>query len=129
MAITTHHIKNVLRAYSKQLRQGQSAAPKARVRKHSPPDHVTVSAGTRRKTVIEKVTSDIVHRIIHDGASGDMAIEASRSGKGGRAWKDDTKLVFKVIDKKEGEVTKIMCMEDSKFLRDELEEISKRRGT
>jgi hypothetical protein len=46
-------------------------------------------------------------------------------GNGLSVEKGGSELVFKVIDKEKGEVTKTLSIEDSKFLKDRLEEITK----
>jgi hypothetical protein len=131
MPVTTHHIHNVLRTYSKQLSQARSVPNHGRgMGRPDPPDHVMISVQARRKAIVEKVTSDIVHKIIHDGSLARRAERilgplGNRPEKNLENGKNDSRLVFKVIDKDKSVVKKTMTIEDSKFLRDELEEISK----
>jgi len=130
MAVTTYHVHNILRAYSKQLSRGNGIADKPGIGGQNPPDQVAISVKARRKAVIEKVTSDIVDRIIHQAPPTDTDEKISRrdqnrSKKSLPVSKDDSELIFKVIDKEKGEVTKTMSIGDSEFLKDELEEISK----
>ena len=133
MAVTTHHVHNILRAYSKQLSQCNGIEDKPGIDGQNPSDQAVISVKARRKAVIEKVTSDIVDRIIHQAPPTDTDGETSKRGqnrtqKSLPVSKDDSELIFKVIDKEKGEVTKTMSIGDSEFLKDELEEISKRKS-
>jgi hypothetical protein len=134
MPVTTHHIHNVLRTYSKQLSEGRSLPNHGGdMGRPDPPDHVMISVQARRKAIVEKVTSDIVHKIIHDGALARRAERilrplGNRPEKKPEDGNNDSRLVFKVIDKDKSVVKKTMTIEDSKFLKDELEEISKSKS-
>jgi len=130
MPVTTHHIHNVLRTYSKQLSEGRSVPNHGGMGRPDPPDHLMISVQARRKAIVEKVTSDIVHKIIHDGSLARRAEKilrplGNRPEKNPEDGKNDSRLVFKVIDKDKSVVKKTMSIEDSRFLRDELEEINK----
>jgi hypothetical protein len=90
-------------------------------------DCISISPRSRRKAVIEKVTSDIVDRIIRKSPRDDSPHEicGQDEGLGGNGHplkKEDSQLSFKLIDKEEGEVTKSISIEDSQFLKDQLEE-------
>jgi hypothetical protein len=130
MTVSTYQIHNVLRAYGKQLSQNRRLTHKKGMEEPKRADRISISAEARRKAVIDKVTSDIVNRIIHEGPGDDMEQQVFKQleneyGNSLSVEKGGSELVFKVIDKEKGEVTKTLSIEDSKFLKDRLEEITK----
>ncbi|MBW2172553.1 MAG: hypothetical protein JRF69_11370, partial [Deltaproteobacteria bacterium] len=64
MGISTYHIHNVLRTYIRKLKKDTQRSGKSDAARPKSKDWISVSTRTRRKAVIEKVTSDIVSRII-----------------------------------------------------------------
>jgi hypothetical protein len=130
MAISTYQVHNVLRAYGKHLSQSRRVSHNKGLERPMRSDRINISAEARRKAVIEKVTSDIINRILHEGPGNDMEQEVFKQlqdeyGNSLSVKKGDSDLVFKVIDKEKGEVTKTLSIKDSKFLKDRLEEITK----
>ena len=130
MNISTYQIHNVLRAYGKQLSQSRRLLNDKGIAGPKRTDRISISAQARRKAVIDKVTSDIVNRIVHEGPGDDVAQEVFKELEGEygdnlSVKKRDSELVFKVIDKENGEVTKTLSIEDSEFLKNRLEEITK----
>ena len=130
MSISTHQIHNVLRAYGKQLSQSRRLPHNKGVAGEKRADWISISSQARRKAVIDKVTSDIVNRIIREGPGDDVEQDAFKQleceyGNSLSFKNEDSELVFKVIDKENGEVTKTLSIEDSQFLKDRLEEITK----
>ncbi|MBW1741197.1 MAG: hypothetical protein JRJ42_08710 [Deltaproteobacteria bacterium] len=130
MTISTYQIHNVLRAYGKQLSQTRRLSGNKKVPEPNRADRINISSEARRKAVIDKVTSDIINKIIHDGPRDDMTREVFEQledeyGNKLSVKEEDTEMVFKVIDKEKGEVTKTLSIEDSKLLKDRLEEITK----
>ena len=130
MTVTTYQVHNVLRAYGKQLSQSRRLPHKKGIEEPKRADRISISSQARRKAVIDKVTSDIINRIIHEGPGDKMEQEAFKQledeyGNSLSVKKGDSELVFKVINKEKGEVTKTLSIEDSKFLKSRLEEITK----
>ena len=130
MNITTYQIHNVLRAYGKQLSQSKRLQHKKGDALLRRTDRISLSVQTRRKAIIDRVTSDIINRIINDGPHYEMEQEAfgqleDEYGDSLSVNNEDSELIFKVIDKEKGEVTKTLSIEDSNFLKDRLEEITK----
>lgn len=131
MHISTYQVNNVLRAYGKQLSLSKRGARNKNVMPPNRSDSITISAEARRKAIIEKVTTDIVERIVRFGPQDVTEQEAFRELEdeyGNNLVLEEDKgpeLVFKVIDKDKGEETKTLSIEDSKVLRDRLEEITK----
>lgn len=130
MNITTYQIHNVLMAYGKQLSQSKRLQHKKGDALLRRTDRISLSVQTRRKAIIDRVTSDIINRIINDGPHYEMEQEAfgqleDEYGDSLSVNNEDSELIFKVIDKEKGEVTKTLSIEDSNFLKDRLEEITK----
>jgi len=132
MTISTHQIHNVLRAYSKQLSQSRRLSRNSNKGAAEPQqaDRISISAQARRQAVIDKVTSDVINRIINGSPRAELEQEVFKQledeyGNSLSINRKDSELVFKVIDKEKGEVTKTLSLEDSKFLQDRLEKITK----
>ena len=133
MAISTYHIHNILRTYSRQLSKGRRPRHKKGDARRKGADWISISAKARRKAVIDKVTSDIVNRIIRKSPRNDRQRAISRQveeqgGNGNSMKKEDSELSFKLIDKEKGEVIKTIFIEDSEFLKDQLEENTKSKA-
>ncbi|MBW2195879.1 MAG: hypothetical protein JRD47_03005 [Deltaproteobacteria bacterium] len=132
MHITNYQVHNVLRTYSKQLSLSKRAVHK-RLTSVNQPDNITISGEAKRKAVIEKVTKDIVDRIVHSGPRNNVEQEAfaeleNEYGKNLATEEDvNTEFIFKVIDKDKSEEIKTLSIEDSKVLRTRLEEITKNK--
>jgi hypothetical protein len=134
MGISTYHIHNVLRTYSKKLSKIRRRSSKKDVTEPKAKDWIRISARTRRKAVIEKVSSDIVNRIIRKSPRNDVAPGIPRqaqdeNGNGLSLNKGNSKLVYQIIDKEKGKVTKTFDMEGSEFLTDQPEEITESRAS
>ena len=130
MAISTYHIHNVLRTYSRQLSKSRRRRRKEGDARRRGADWISICARARRKAVIDKVTSDIVNRIIRKSPRNDTQREISRQvedqgGNGSSMKKEDSELSFKLINKEKGEVIRTIFIEGSKFLKDKLEESRK----
>jgi len=129
MQITTYHIHNVLKAYGKQL----SLSRRRGADNHGMPlnrtDSITISSEARRKAVIEKVAEDVVERIMRFGPRDAMEQDVFKELEGeygnNLAVGDSAELVFKVIDKENGEEMKALSIEDSRFLKRRLEQITR----
>lgn len=132
MTVSTYQIHNVLRAYGKQLSQTKRLSRTRTPVEPNRPDQITISAQARRKAVIDKVSSDIVNRIVQEGPRDEIEREVfhqleTEYGDRLTVDKKGSELLFKVIDKDNGEVTKVLSNEDSQILQDRLAEITKNR--
>ncbi|MBW2107578.1 MAG: hypothetical protein JRI36_02775 [Deltaproteobacteria bacterium] len=133
MHITSYHVHNVLRAYGRQLVLSKRTAANKHVSEDKPSDSITISAEARRKAVIEKVTADIVERVVHSGPRDELEQEVLnelRDEYGNDLTLeqgDASELVFKVIDREDGEQIRTLSLEDSEVLKNRLEEITKRK--
>jgi hypothetical protein len=129
MIISTYQVNNVLRVYGEQLRQNRlSSRPKAGGT--GSPDKISISTEAKRKAVIEKIASDIVDRITQYGPNEDVEkevfkrLEDEYGASLAVSKKNPGDLIFKIIDEN-GETVNFLSIEDSKFLRYKLEEITK----
>ena len=129
MVISAYQVNNVLRVYGDQLRQNRvSNRPKGS--ETLLPDRINISAMAKRKAIIDRIASEIVDRISEHGPHNDVEKEVFEKleneygvhlAVGEEASND---IVFKVIDES-GETKNSLSIEDSKFLRYKLEEITK----
>jgi hypothetical protein len=130
MHITTYHIHNVLKAYGKQLSLSRRAGANNHGVAPNRTDSITISSEARRKAVIEKVAEDVVERILRFGPRDAMEQDVFKELEGEYGSNlalevDSAELVFKVIDKENGEEMKTLSIEDSKFLKRRLEQITR----
>jgi hypothetical protein len=130
MPISPHQINNVLRVYGDQLCQSRvSNQPEANDAKA--PEKISMSANTRRETIIDGITSNIIERITQSGPHDKAETEVSKSLESDHAKpllinKDRrNKLIFKEIDGN-AESLFSLSIEDSKFLANKLTVITKK---
>jgi len=134
MGISTYHIHNVLRTYIRKLKKASQRSSNKDAPKPKGKSWISVSRRTRRKAVIEEVTSDIVSRIIRGSPRNRVGPEASaQSGAEDRNGlsmkKADAELVYKVIDKEKGQVTKTLHIQSPEFLQNQLEEVTENNAS
>ena len=67
MQIPSHQVHNVLKVYSKHLRQARAIERREALSQQPGEDKISLSAGGKRQTIIEKVAADIVERITQSG--------------------------------------------------------------
>ena len=129
MSLPVYQVNNVLRVYKDQLRQGRTMNRPLDQQKPSP-DKISISSEARRKSMVDKITSDIAHRIAQTGPQNsidedvikqledefDTQLDMTKDGL--------TDLVFKTIDES-GETINSLSIEDSKFLAHKLQSIAK----
>ena len=129
MVISTYQVNNVLRVYGEQLRHnrlsGKEKGGDARL-----PDKIDISSEAKRKAIVDKIASDIVDRITQFGPHENVEkevlkkLEDEYGAQLALAGKGSTDLIFKVIDE-DGETMNSLSIEDSRFLRYKLQEITK----
>lgn len=129
MVISAYQINNVLRVYGDQLRQN-SISTRSNSSNTRSPDRISISDEARRKAIVGRVATDIVDRITQHGPLDSVekeVFEKLETEYGAHlviTGKNPNDLVFKVIDEK-GETINSLSVEDSKFLRYKLEEITR----
>ena len=120
MVISAYQVNNVLRVYGDQLRQSV-ISNRPEDTDTSTPDRISISAKTRRDTIIDDIISNIIERITQFGPGDNVEKEVFKkleSEHGKRlAINEDrhNELIFKEIDGKD-ETINSLSIEDSKFL-------------
>ena len=124
MVISAHHVNNVLRVYGDQLRQSMiSARPECT--DTNTPEWISISAKTRRETIIDDIISNIIERITKLGPRDNVEKELFKKLEyihgNPLAINEDrnNKLIFKEIDEN-GETINSLSIENSKFLTNKL---------
>ena len=122
--ITAYQINNVLRVYGEQLRRGRISNRKRSTDPNSP-DKISISAGARRESIVDDITSNIIESItqseLNDNVK-DTAFKALESEHGKSLNINDSRhneLTFKEIEGN-GETINSISIEDSKFLTNKL---------
>jgi hypothetical protein len=129
MVISTYQVNNVLRVYGEQLRQNRLAG-KEKSGDGRSPDKIDISSEAKRKAIVDKIASDIVDRITQFGPHENVEKEVFKQLEDeygahlAVSEKGTTDLIFKVIDE-DGETMNSLSIEDSKFLRYKLQEITR----
>ena len=129
MVVSAYQINNVLRVYGDQLRQSRISSKPKNMEMRSP-DRISISATARRKTIIDKIATDIVDRITQFGPHDDIEkkvfqkLENEYGGQLTVTQESPAELIFKEIDDS-GETIRSLSIDDSKFLSSKLNEITK----
>jgi len=120
MVISEHHINNVLRVYGDQLRQSIiSSRPEDTYT--SEPEKIGISATSRRETILEDITANIIEKITrsvpHDNVEKEVFKKLENKHEKSLVINDDrhNKLIFKEIDEN-GETINSLSIKNSRFL-------------
>ena len=124
MVISAHHINNVLRVYGDQLRQSIIYNRPERMDTNTP-ERISISAKTRRETIIDDIISNIIERITQLGPRDNVGKEVFKKLE----WKHGNplavnearhnKLIFKEINEN-GDTINSLSIENSKFFSNKL---------
>jgi len=124
MVISEHHINNVLRVYGDQLRQSIiSSRPEDT--HTSEPVKIGISATSRRETILEDITANIIERITqfgpHDNVEKEVFKNLENKHEKPLVINDDrhNKLIFKEIDEN-GETINSLSIKNSRFFSNKL---------
>jgi len=119
MVISEHHINNVLRVYGDQLRQSIiSSRPEDT--HTSEPEKIGISATSRRETILEDITANIIEKITrsvpHDNVEKEVFKKLENKHEKSLVINDDrhNKLIFKEIDEN-GETINSLSIKNSRF--------------
>lgn len=124
MVISAHHVNNVLRVYGNLLRQSM-ISNRSEGTDTNTPERISISAKTRRETIIDGIISNIIERITQLGPRDNVKKEVFKSleTKHGNPLAINeapyNKLIFKEIDEN-GETINSLSIENSKFLTNKL---------
>ena len=124
MVISAHHINNVLRVYGDQLRQSMISNQSECIDTNTP-EWISISAKTRKETIIDDIISNIIERITQLGPRDNVEKEIFTKLE----WKHGNpvpinedrhnKLLFKEIDGND-ETINSLSIEASKILTNNL---------
>ncbi len=132
MPISPHQISNVLRVYGDQLCQSGIFDPPEGTDVREP-ERISISAKTRRKTIIDNITSNIIKRITQSERHGKLETEIlkgleSEHQKPAFIHENHRhQLIFKQVDENT-ETLNSLSIENSKFLISILRVIRKKPG-
>jgi len=124
MVISAYQINNVLRVYGNLLRQSMISNRSECTDTHTP-ERISISAKTRRETIIDDIISNIIERITQLGPRDNVEKEIFKKleCKHGNPLviNEDrhNKLIFKEINEN-GETINSLSIENSKFLTNKL---------
>ena len=124
MVISEHHINNVLRVYGDQLRQSM-ISDRSECTDANTPERISISAKSRRETIIDDIISNIIERITqfgpHDNVEKEVFKKLRSEHENPLVIDEDrhNKLIFKEIDEN-GETINSLSIENSRFLSNKL---------
>ena len=131
MFVSSYQIHNVLNVYSKQLSQDRNVQGLKPGTKKRPSDQINLSTESKRRATIERVSQEILNKISHYGAEGEIKTQekdASRENAKNSLESDNKKeagFVFNVIDNLNKKTKTALSVKDTKFLIDRLEQMAK----
>jgi hypothetical protein len=128
MQIPSHQVHNVLKVYSKQLSQARALERSKALSRPAEEDKVSLSAGGKRQTIIEKVAADIVDRITRSGPQDNVdqeIVEKLESEIGQQIEFENNNFVFNVIGKNNEKTTTALQTGDSEYFMKRLEQLAK----
>ena len=129
MSLSVYQVNSVLRVYKDQLRHGKTMKRSLDQQKPSP-DRISISSEAKRKSLVDRIASDIAERITRNGPQDKIEKEVFKQLENAYGTQLDvgdngsTELVFKSIDES-GETVKSLSIEDSKFLAHKLHDIAR----
>ena len=130
MFVPSYQMHNVLNVYSNKLRhnistKGQKSSEKASA------ERVNLTSKGKRNSTIEKVSKEIFDKIIRFGSQtgtsqqGSEETEDSVKSENGSVKPSKSDFVYNVMDAANGKTTNTVSVEDSEFLIQRLEQMSK----
>ena len=130
MFVPSYQMRNILNVYSKKLRHNITLKDQ-NISKKSPADRVNLTSEGKRRATIEKVSKEIFDKIIRFGSQADSPHRRSDQIKGkadmeiAGAKTNKAGFVYNVIDAINKKTTNSVSVEDSSFLIQRLEQLSK----
>ena len=131
MFVPSYQMHNVLNVYSRNLRHNITSGKYQNTSEKPPADRINLNSGGKRRATIEKVSKEIFDKIIRFGSQADKRRRRSEQVKEKAnyvmesAKTKKTGFVFNVIDTINKKTTNTVSVEDSSFLIQRLEQLSK----
>lgn len=123
MQIPSYQIQNVLKAFSRQLSQGRIRIDPEQTDPNRSAPPIRISAEGKKATIFEKVASGIVEKIKTIGTSPPMTKEIVspmdtiyKEKKNHFRSKRRDRFIFNVIDENNNKTTRILSVEGSTFV-------------
>ncbi len=129
MHIPSYKIQNVLKVYSRQVSQGKILSRSKNGQKIISKDSVSISSEGKRRAIIDKVTDDIVDKIITEGSSqssevendnfyGSMAQRQAQAAymKNHKSLKAPKEFTYTSIDEKNNKTSHTLSVADAQFI-------------
>jgi len=131
MFVPSYQMHNVLNVYSKKLRHNMTSGNRKNLSERLSADQVSLTPEGKRQATIEKVSNDILEKITRLGyrkGVDQQPTERAKDGVEKETAADDgreTTFVFNVIDTINQKRRNTLSVEDSSFLINRLEQLSK----
>ena len=131
MFVPSYQMHNVLSVYSRSLRHNITSGKDQNTSEKQPADRINSTTEGKRRSTIEKVSKEIFDKIIRFGSQADSSQPKTKQIKGkvnrkvASAKTNKTGFVFNVIDTINKKTTNTVSVEDSSFLIQRLEQLSK----
>lgn len=131
MFVPSYQMRNVLNVYSKKLRRKITSGKDQNTSEKPPADRVNLTSERKRRATIEKVSKKIFDKIIRFGSQADSLhresdqIEGNMDKESASVKTNKAGFVFNVIDSINKKTTNTVSVEDSSFLIQRLEQLSK----
>jgi hypothetical protein len=131
MVVPSYQMHNVLNVYSKKLKRNIISGKDQPTSEKPPVDRVNLTSEGKRRATIEKVSKEIFDKIIRFGSQADSFRRRSERVKEktvkeiASAKTNKAGFVFNVIDAINKKTTNTVSVEDSSFLVQRLEQLSK----
>jgi len=131
MFVPSYQMHNVLTVYSRNLKHNITSGKYQNTSDGPPADRINLTSEGKRRATIEKVSKEIFDKIIRFASQADTRHRRSEQLKGkadkeiASAKTKKTGFVFNVIDSINKKTTNTVSMEDSSFLIQRLEHLSK----
>ncbi len=129
MQIPSYQIQNVLKVYSRQVSQGKILARNKSDSKTSFTDSVSISMEGKRRSIIDRVTDDIVDKIITEGTSQSSLTENENPDElvtykhpqgaylqDKKPAKESKAFTYTAIDKENNKTSQTLSVLDSQFV-------------
>ncbi|MEJ2283398.1 MAG: hypothetical protein P8X85_07380 [Desulfobacterales bacterium] len=131
MFVPSYQMHNILNVYSKQLRHNMTSGSQKTLSEEMPTDKVSLTPEAKRQATMEKVSKDILAKISRLGTRNGTNHQPTERAKPGVEKENaadeekETTFVFNVIDTINQKRRNTLSVEDSSFLIDRLEQLSK----
>ncbi len=131
MQIPPYQIHKVMKVYTRQLSHGKFLKRQSTDGDTPSSDQISLFAKEKRQAVIDRVTNEIVDRITKLGHRESVdhkivdQLQKSTGKKIDFSPKQKSQFVFNVIDDKNEKITNSLSVEDSGFLIEHLERLTK----